>query len=47
MTESEDTTIKNYKNNQKTKKNAVNTNLPLITINVNELNLPIKKHRVN
>ena len=38
---------KKYKNNQKTSnKMAINTYLSIITLNVNQLNAPIKRHRV-
>ena len=40
----EEKTEKNYKNNQKTRnKMAVNTNISIITLNVNGLNVLIKR----
>ena len=40
-------TKKNFKNNQKTvNKMQISTYLSIITINVNKINAPIKRHRV-
>lgn len=45
--ESKKGTEKNYKNNHKTtNKMAINTYLLVITLNVNGLKAPIKRHRV-
>lgn len=38
-------TEKNYKNNQKTIKMAVTTDLTSIILNVKRLNAPLKRHR--
>ena len=40
-------TEKNYKNNQKTSSEmAISTYISIITLTVNELNVPVKRHRM-